>query len=252
MAEPAGKVLLITGAGRGIGAVTARMAAEQGYSVAINYRRSQTEAQEVAEACRGYGVEAETFQADIAAPESIAPLFDSVVKRFGRLDGLVNNAGITGLASPLADADDRTVIDTIDLNVTGLILCTKAAIRHMAISRGGKGGAIVNLSSGASSLGSPGEFTWYAASKGAVDSFTIGISKEVATEGIRINNVSPGLIDTDIHASAGKPDRVKDLTPQIPIRRPGTIEEVVRPILFLLSDEASYMTGAILRIAGGR
>lgn len=252
MKQGTGKILLVTGAARGIGATVSKMAAEAGYSVAINYARSKDAAIETAAACREFGVEAEIFQADITDPASIAPLFDAVVLHFGRLDAVVNNAGMTGLASTLVDASDQTIVDTIDLNVTGLILCTKAAIRHMALSGGGHGGAIVNLSSGASSLGSPGEFTWYAASKGAVDSFTIGIAKEVATDGIRINAVSPGLIDTDIHESAGQPDRVERMTPQIPIQRPGSIEEVARPILFLLSDDASYMTGAVLRIAGGR
>jgi len=252
MGDATGRVLLVTGAGRGIGATVARLAAERGYSLAINYSRSKVEAEETAQACRAFGVEAETFQADIGNSASIPPLFDAVIERFGRLDALVNNAGMTGLASPLADADDQTIIDTINLNTTGLILCTKAAILHMAYSRGGQGGAIVNLSSGATTIGSPGEFTWYAGSKGAVDSFTLGIAKETAADGVRINAVSPGLIDTDIHASAGKPDRVKNLTSQIPIKRPGSNEEVARPILFLLSDEASYVTGATLRVAGGR
>lgn len=252
MKQGTGKVLLVTGAGRGIGATVSKMAAQAGYSVAINYARSENAANETAKACRLFGVEAEVFQADIADPARIALLFDAVVQHFGQLDAVVNNAGMTGPISMLADAADQTIVDTIDLNVTGLILCTKAAIRHMALSRGGHGGAIVNLSSGASTLGSPGEFTWYAASKGAVDSFTIGIAKEVATDGVRINAVSPGLVDTDLHKSAGQPDRVERMTPQIPIQRPGSLEEMARPILFLLSDDASYMTGAILRVTGGR
>jgi len=252
MGEATGRVLLITGAGRGIGATVARLAAEKGYTVAINYSRSRDAAEKKAQACRAFGVEAEIFQADIGNPASIAPLFEAVIDRFGRLDALVNNAGMTGLASSLIDSDDQTIIDTMNLNATGLMLCTKAAVRHMAHSRGGKGGAIVNLSSGASSIGSPGEFTWYAASKGAVDSFTLGIAKEMAADGVRINAVSPGLADTDIHATMGKPDRVKAMTPSIPIQRPASLEELARPILYLLSDEASYITGAILRVAGGR
>jgi NAD(P)-dependent dehydrogenase (short-subunit alcohol dehydrogenase family) len=210
------------------------------------------EAEETALACRTFGVDAATFKADIADPAGIAPMVDAVVERFGRLDALVNNAGMTGRASVLSEADDRSIIDTINLNVTGLILCTKAAVRHMSISRGGAGGAIVNISSGAATLGSPGEFTWYAASKGAVDSFTLGISKEVVADGIRVNAVSLGLFDTDLHESTGVPDRVERLVPTIPIQRPGTLEEIARPILFLLSDDASYIAGAIIRVAGGR
>ncbi len=252
MTGAARKVLLVTGGGRGIGAAVATHAAAAGYDIAINYSRSAAAAEQTAEACRGAGAEADTFAADLANPSAIAPMVDAVVGRFGRLDALVNNAGMTGRASALMEADDRTIIDTINLNVVGLILCTKAVVRHMAVSRGGKGGAIVNISSGAATLGSPGEFTWYAASKGAVDSFTFGISKEVITDGIRVNTVSLGLVDTEIHETTGVRDRVKRLTPTIPIQRPAELEEVVRPILFLLSDDASYMAGAVLRVAGGR
>lgn len=252
MTSSSRKVLLITGAGRGIGAAVAVRAAEAGYDIAINYSRSAVAAEETAQACRDVGADADLFQADIGDPAAVAPMVDAVADRFGRLDALVNNAGITGMASVLGDADDRSIIDTINLNVTGLILCTKAAIRHMAVSRGGAGGAIVNLSSGAATLGSPGEFTWYAASKGAVDSFTLGISKEVIADGIRVNAISIGLVDTDLHESTGVPNRAERLIPTIPIKRAATMDEIVQPILFLLSDAASYMAGAIVRVAGGR
>lgn len=245
-------VLLVTGGSRGIGAATALLAARRGYDVAINYQRDADAAGRVAEACRAAGVRAEIIQADVAREDEIARLFRTVDERLGRLTHLVNNAGITGRASRLDEVSPETIRACIDLNVTGAILVAREAVKRMARRRGGSGGAIVNLSSAATTLGSPHEFVWYAASKGAIDSLTIGLAREWATEGIRSNAVAPGLIDTDIHASSGLPDRLQRLTGFIPLGRPGTAEEVAETILFLLSDAASYVNGEVLRVGGGR
>lgn len=245
-------VLLVTGGSRGIGAATARLAAERGYDVAINYQADAEAAGRVAEACRVAGARAEIIQADVAREDEIARLFRTVDECLGRLTHLVNNAGITGRASRLDEASTETIRSTIDLNVTGAILVAREAVRRMARRHGGSGGAIVNLSSAAVTLGSPNEFVWYAASKGAIDSLTIGLAREWATDGIRTNAVAPGLIDTEIHASSGLPDRLQRLTGFIPLGRPGTAEEVAETILFLLSDAASYVNGEVIRVGGGR
>lgn len=244
--------LLITGASRGIGAATARLAAARGFDLALNYRSDAAAAEAVAAECRAAGARVETVQGDMAAEADIDRLFETVDRRLGRLGGLVNNAGITGRASRFDEAPPATIRACIDLNVTGALLVARQAIRRMARRHGGGGGAIVNVSSAASTIGSPGEFVWYAASKGAIDSLTLGLSKEFASEGIRINAVAPGVIDTEIHASGGQPDRVFRVGPLIPAGRVGTAEEVAETILFLLSDASSYVTGAVLRVAGGR
>jgi NAD(P)-dependent dehydrogenase (short-subunit alcohol dehydrogenase family) len=182
----------------------------------------------------------------------VTRMFDETQAALGPVTALVNNAGAVGVAGPFADADPAMLQQVVDVNLIGLMLCTREAIRRMALSRGGTGGAIVNVSSCAATLGSSGEFTWYAASKAGVDCFTMGVAREVADDGIRINAVAPGMIDTEIHARAGSPERVARLMPGVPMRRIASPEEVARPILFLLSSDASYVTGAILRIGGGR
>jgi len=245
-------VLLVTGGSRGIGAAAARLAARDGWDVAVNYVHDAKAARAVVAEVEAAGRKALAIQADVSDARSIEPMFDAVEERLGPLQGLVNSAGRTGRASTLAKADPQDIVKTVDLNVTALILVTHEAVRRMATDQGGKGGCIVNLSSGAATLGSPNDFVWYAATKGAVDSFTIGLSREVGHVGIRVNAVSPGLIETDIHADAGQPDRVSVMAPQIPMRRAGSAEEAAEPIVWLLSEKASYVTGAILRVAGGR
>ena len=199
------------------------------------------------------GVTAAAIQADIRDPAQVAALFDGAEQVLGRLDALVVAAGITGRSSTLADAPIDVIRDTIDLNVLGSLYCAREAARRFATSRGGRGGAIVLVSSGAATLGSPGEFVWYAASKGAIDSLTLGLSKELARDGVRVNAVAPGLVDTELHArSTGEPGRVARMLPVIPFGRAAAPEEIAEPILWLLSDAASYVSGAILRAAGGR
>lgn len=244
--------LLITGGSRGIGAATARLAAARGYAVAVNYVQDKAAAEALVAEIAGAGGRAVALQGDCADEAATARLFDETARQLGPVTALVNSAGRTGLASRLEEADPRDIRATIDLNVTGLILATREAIRRMSKRFGGAGGAIVNLSSAAATLGASGEFVWYAASKAAVDTFTVGVAREVAADGIRVNAVAPGMIDTDIHAAAGKPDRVAQMAPIIPMLRAGSADEVAAPILWLLSDEASYVTGAILRIGGGR
>jgi NAD(P)-dependent dehydrogenase (short-subunit alcohol dehydrogenase family) len=245
------KIVLITGGSRGIGAATARLAARQGYDVAINYVGNEKAAKEVVadiEKCNARGI---AIQGDMASEADILRMFEAVDK-FGKLTHLVNNAGITGRIGRFAESDPTMMRRVIDLNVTGAILIAQQAVRRISTKSGGKGGAIVNIGSMASALGSPGEYIWYAASKGAIDSFTIGLSREVATEGVRVNAIAPGLIATDIHATGGAPDRVERLRSMIPMGRNGEAEEVADAILYLLSEQASYVTGTIMRVSGGR
>jgi NAD(P)-dependent dehydrogenase (short-subunit alcohol dehydrogenase family) len=246
------KILLVTGASRGIGAAVALAAAREGYRVAINYVSDHKAAEKVAAAIEKAGSQALIVKADVAREAEINRLFEEIDKKLGRLTHLVNNAGIVGRVSRLGAADPAMIRQVIDLNVTGAILVAREAVRRMSTAHGGEGGAIVNLSSAAATLGSPGEFTWYAASKGAIDSFTLGLARELAKDGVRVNAVSPGLIETDIHASGGEPDRVARMGPLIPMQRAGTADEVAEAILWLLSDKASYVTGANIRVAGGR
>jgi NAD(P)-dependent dehydrogenase (short-subunit alcohol dehydrogenase family) len=247
-----GRVLLITGGSRGIGAATARAGAQEGYWIAVNYRHDENAANKLVEEIRAQGGKAVAIQGDVAQEIDIKTLFAAVERELGPLTHLVNNAGIVGRAARLVDADPAVVREVIDLNVTGAILVAREAVRRMATSAGGKGGAIVNLSSMAATLGAPGEYTWYAASKGAIDAFTVGLSREVAKDGIRVNAVAPGLIDTDIHTAGGQPDRVARLGASVPLGRGGTAAEVAAAILWLLSDAASYVTGTIVRVSGGR
>lgn len=246
------KVLIVTGGSRGIGAATARLAGARGYAVCVNYRARKDEAERVVADIRHRGGEAIAVQADTASEADVARLFDVVDRELGPLDALVNNAGTTGTATMVADLDLANLQTVVAINVVGYFLCAREAIRRMATSRGGKGGAIVNVSSRASVLGGANEWVHYAASKGATDSMTVGLSREVGGLGIRVNAVRPGLIETDIHAAAGRGDRLKTLSQMVPSGRIGSPEEVANTILWLLSDEASYVNGALVDIGGGR
>ncbi len=246
------RTVLITGGSRGIGAATARLAARKGYNVALSYASAAQAAQSVVADCREAGVDAFAVQADSAKPDDIARLFEETRRAFGALDALVNNAGITGRIGRLENADADHIREVIDVNVTGAILVAKAAIPLMSTKQGGRGGVIVNLSSAGATLGLGNTFVWYAASKGAIDSFTIGLAHELAPDGVRVNAVAPGLIDTEIHASGGDPERAKKLAHLVPMGRTGAPEEIADSILYLMSDAASYVTGHVLRVTGGR
>ena len=241
-------IVLVTGGSRGIGAAVCRLAARDGWDVSVNYTSDASAAAEVVAVVEAAGRRAVAIKADVSDPAEVELLFEETEKALGPIDGLVNSAGITGLVSPLAEARAETIARTMDINVNGTLYCCREAARRMST----RGGAIVNLSSAAANLGSPGEFVWYAASKGAVDSLTIGLSKELGPQGIRVNAVAPGLIETDIHASAGAPERVARLVPLVPLGRSGSAEETAEPIVWLLSPAASYVTGSVIRVAGGR
>jgi NAD(P)-dependent dehydrogenase (short-subunit alcohol dehydrogenase family) len=242
------KVLLVTGASRGIGAATAKLAGARGYDVAVNYLRDAKAADEVVAAVKAAGQRAVAVQGDMAQEADIDRMFATIDKELGRLTHLVYNAGTTGGNSRVEAAEAKTIRDTMELNVVGALLCAKAAIPRISTKHGGPGGAMVLISSMGAVLGSPGEYVWYAASKGAVDSMTIGLSKELAADGIRVNAVSPGIIATDIHP----PGRIERIAPTVPMARAGSAEEVAETVLFLLSDASSYTTGTNVRVAGGR
>jgi NAD(P)-dependent dehydrogenase (short-subunit alcohol dehydrogenase family) len=246
------KVLLITGASRGIGAATARHAAQAGWAVAVNYTAHSLAADEVVRSIRAAGGTAITVQADVADESQVLRMFERIDAKFGRLTGLVNNAGVVDFSARLDEMDMDRWRRMFDINVLGTLLCAREAVRRMSPRYGGAGGAIVNVSSAASRLGSPGQYVDYAAAKGAIDAFTIGLAKEVAAEGIRVNAVRPGLIETDIHASGGLPDRVRDLQHLVPMQRGGTAAEVAEAIVWLLSPAASYTTMSLLDVSGGR
>ena len=246
------KVVLITGASRGIGRATARLLGARGWSVGVNYAHNEAAAQETAAEVGRAGGHARVIKGDVANEADVIGMFDAVVKAFGRLDALVNNAGIVAAGMPLADMDLARLQRVFDVNVLGAYLCAREAARRMSKDRGGEGGVIVNVSSAASRLGSPNEYVDYAGSKGAVDSLTIGLAKELGPQGVRVNAVRPGLIDTEIHASGGRPDRAAVLGTQTPLGRPGSADEVAETIVWLLSDGASYVTGALLDVSGGR
>ena len=245
-------VVVITGGSRGIGAATAKMAAARGYDVAIGYLRNVRAAEQIAGDVKKAGGKVLTVQVDLAESGDVKRFYEEVDDAFGRLDCLVNNAGIVGHAGSLVDADPAMVKSVVDLNVTGAILVAREAVKRMSLRCGGRGGAIVNISSTAAVTGAPNTYIWYAASKGAIDSFTLGLSKEVAKDGIRVNALSPGIIDTDIHSSSGQAERIERIRPLIPMGRVGRADEVAEAALFLLSDAASYITGANLHVAGGR
>lgn len=245
-------VALITGGSRGIGAATAVLAASKGYAVCVNYRSNASAAAEVTNAIRAAGGRAVAVQGDVAIEADVVRLFETVDRELGPLTALVNNAGILETQMRVEGIDAARLQRIFATNVTGAFLCAREAIRRMSTKHGGHGGSIVNLSSRAAVLGSPGEYVDYAASKGAIDTLTIGLAQEVATEGIRVNAIRAGVIATDIHASGGEPGRVDRIKSKIPMQRGGTVDEVARAILWLMSDEASYTTGAFLDVSGGR
>ena len=245
-------VALITGASRGIGAATARLAAERGLAVVVNFASDERGANQVAADCASLGAPTLTVRADVSDEAAVVAMFDQVENELGAVTLLVNNAGILHQQMDVADMDRDRWVQVFDVNVIGSFLCAREAVRRMSTNRGGNGGAIVNVSSAASYIGSPGEYVDYAASKAAIDTLTIGLGKEVADEGIRVNAVRPGVIHTGIHASGGEPGRVDRVAPGVPMRRGGDPDEVARTILWLGSDEASYITGALLNCSGGR
>ena len=245
-------VLLITGASRGIGAATAWLAAQQGWAVAVNYTANSLAADEVVRRIRASGGTAMAVQADVANEAQVLAMFARVDAKLGPLSGLVNNAGVVDVSARVDEMDMARWRRMFDINVLGSMLCAREAVRRMSTRHGGSGGAIVNVSSAASRLGSPGQYVDYAAAKGAIDAFTIGLAKEVAAEGIRVNAVRPGLIETEIHASGGLPNRVQDLKHLVPMQRGGTADEVAQAIVWLLSPAASYTTMSLLDVSGGR
>ena len=248
----AGKTVLITGGSRGIGAATALAAARAGYAVALSFQTDDQAAQSVVRAIEVLGGRALAIRADVAQEDSVLALFAAVDAAWGRLDALVNNAGVVDVASRVDAMSVARLRRMFDTNVLGSFLCAREAVLRMSTRHGGRGGNIVNVSSAASRLGSPGQYVDYAASKGAVDTFTVGLSKEVAAEGIRVNAVRPGIIDTEIHASGGEPDRARLLGAQVPMQRPGSADEVAQAIVWLLGPHSSYTTGTLLDVSGGR
>jgi NAD(P)-dependent dehydrogenase (short-subunit alcohol dehydrogenase family) len=247
-----GKVLIVTGGSRGIGAATCGLAAQRGYAVCVNYVRNREAADRVVAECNRAGVKAVAVQADVSAKADVVRLFETAERALGPVTALVNNAGMLEKQMRVEEMDAGRLARVLAANVIGPFLCCREAVRRMSTRRGGAGGAIVNVSSAAARVGSPGEYVDYAAAKGAVDSLTLGLSKEVAGEGIRVNAVRPGFIYTDIHASGGEPGRVDRVKAFVPMKRGGRPEEVAAAILWLLSDEASYAAGTFIDLAGGR
>jgi len=245
-------IALITGGSRGIGAATALLAAQRGFAVAVNYTSNSLAADEVVRQIRASGGTAITVQADVAVEADIMAMFAKVDAKLGRITALVNNAGVVDVASRVEAMTAQRLKRMFDINVLGSFLCAREAVKRMSTKHGGAGGTIVNLSSVAARLGGPGQYVDYAASKGAIDTFTTGLAKEVATEGIRVNAVRPGIIETDIHASGGEPDRARLMAPLVPMQRAGSALEVAQAIVWLMTDESSYTTGAMIDVAGGR
>lgn len=246
------KVALITGGSRGIGAATAVLAARQGWAVAVNYLANQAAAEAVVQQIRAQGGQAIAVQGDVSHEEQVLAMFAAVDAQLGRLTALVNNAGVVDVTARVDEMGVARLRRMFETNVIGAIVCAREAVRRMSTRHGGTGGSIVNVSSAASRLGSAHQYVDYAASKGAIDSFTIGLAREVAAEGIRVNAVRPGLIETDIHASGGLPDRVQDLAHQVPMQRGGTADEVAQAIVWLMSDASPYTTMSLLDVSGAR
>jgi NAD(P)-dependent dehydrogenase (short-subunit alcohol dehydrogenase family) len=244
--------VIVTGASRGIGAAIARLVGASGFPVAVNFLTNGGAAEQVVREIVSGGGRAAAIQGDVSREEEIVRLFEASVRELGRIEGLVNNAGVTGGFCRVDELPTHALAQVLATNVTGTILCSREAVRRMSVRQGGVGGSIVNISSLAARTGGAGEWVHYAASKGAIDSFTIGLAREVASEGIRVNVVAPGLIETELHAANGAPDRLNRLAPSIPMGRPGTAIEVAQGVLWLLSAAASYATGTILEIGGGR
>ena len=246
------KVLLVTGGSRGIGAAVALLAAKQGYAVAVNFNGNQAAADGVVGQIRDGGGTAICVQADVSDEAAVLAMFARIDAELGRLTALVNNAGVVDMPSRVDAMSVARLRRMFDINVLGSFICAREAVLRMSTRHGGTGGCIVNLSSAAARLGSPGQYVDYAAAKGAIDTFTMGLAKEVATEGIRVNAVRPGIIDTDIHASGGIPDRVAQMTSLVPMQRAGSAHEVAEAVVWLLSDASSYTTGSVVDVTGGR
>jgi len=246
------KVLLVTGGSRGIGAAICRLGAKAGYRVAINYAANKAAADALVGEIKAAGGEAFAVKGDVGSEADILSIFEAVNRTYGRLDAFVNNAGVVDAKARVDEMSAARLERMMRINVVGSILCGREAVKRMSTRHGGKGGSIVNISSAAAVLGAPDNYVDYAASKGAIDTFTVGLAREVALEGIRVNAVRPGVIDTDIHASGGQPDRVALIQDTLPMKRAGTADEVAAAVLYLLSDTASYTTGAILNVSGGR
>ena len=245
-------IVLITGGSRGIGAATALRAAQQGFAVAVNYTSNADAARGVVQQILDAGGSAIAVQADVADEDQIVAMFQAIDTQLGPVSALVNNAGVVDVAARVDEMSAARIRRMFDINVLGSFLCTREALRRMSTRHGGKGGCIVNVSSVAARLGGPGQYVDYAASKGAIDTFTAGLAKEVATEGVRVNAVRPGIIETDIHASGGQPDRARQMAPLVPMQRAGSAEEVANTIVWLMSPEARSVTGANIDVAGGR
>lgn len=246
------KVMIVTGGSRGIGAATAKLAARKGYAVCLSYVSNEAAANEVLDDIRAAGARGIAVKSDVASESDVVRLFQTCDAQLGRVTALVNNAGILERQARVEDMDAARISRVLATNVTGSFICAREAVKRMSTRHGGTGGSIVNVGSAAARLGAPDEYVDYAASKGAIDTFTVGLAKEVGAEGIRVNVVRPGLIYTDIHASGGEPGRIARLQHMVPMQRGGSAEEVAQTILWLLSDDASYVTGAILDVTGGR